>query len=460
MGVDLHLDLGAGGNRRSRVEQALRDAIRSGRLAPGARLPSTRALAAELSLARNTVAAAYEQLIAEGYLAARPGSGTTVAAQAAPPVPVARPAALPAPRLDLRPGSPDVTTFPVEAWIRATRRALSRAPASVYDYGDPQGRPELRTALATYLGRTRGVLADPDHIVICSGYVQALSLLSGVIGGAIAMEDPCLPFHREIVRHAGADVVALPVDSDGARTDLLTGAVRAAVLTPAHQYPIGVTLQPARRHAAVAWARDHGGLLIEDDYDGEFRYDRQPVGTLQGMAPGQVAYIGTAAKSLGPGLRLAWMVLPGPLVEPVSHAKRLSDLHTESIGQLALADLITTHTYDRHIRTRRLAYRRRRDLLADRIGSRHHLLGIAAGLHALLQLPGDGPSEDEIATRAAADGLALTTLGPHRHTPATTGMQGLVLGYATPRQAGYLAALDVLARTLVVGGAAPAVPPM
>ncbi|MEU4236762.1 PLP-dependent aminotransferase family protein [Actinoplanes sp. NPDC026619] len=448
LGVDLHLDLGAAGSRRARVELALRDAIRSGRLAPGTRLPSTRALAGELSLARNTIAAAYEQLIAEGFLAARTGSGTTVAVLPDRPAPAARPVRTPAPRHDLRPGSPDVTTFPVEAWIRATRRALTRAPASAYDYGEPAGRTELRAALATYLGRTRGVLAAPEHIVVCSGYVQALSLLSRVIGGTIAMEDPCLPFHRDVVRHAGAGVMALPVDEDGARTDLLTGAVRAAVLTPAHQYPTGVTLQPGRRHAAVSWARDGGGLLIEDDYDGEFRYDRQPVGTLQGMAPGQVAYIGTAAKSLGPALRLAWMVLPDHLVEPVIEAKRLTDLHTESIGQLALADMIDSHAYDRHIRARRLDYRRRRDLLVDRIGGRYRLLGIAAGLHALLQLPGGGPGEDDIAARAAGDGLALTTLGPQWHAPGTPGLEGLVLGYATPRPAGYPAALDALARAL------------
>ncbi|GAA3248416.1 PLP-dependent aminotransferase family protein [Dactylosporangium siamense] len=447
-GIDLHLDLSVAGDRRSRVEQALRDAIRSGRLAPGTRLPSTRALAAELSLARNTVSAAYEQLVAEGYLAARTGSGTTVIALPTQPRPAARPAQLPTPRFDLRPGSPDVTTFPVEAWIRATRRALARAPVSAYDYGDPRGRPELRAVLATYLGRTRGVLADPDHIVVCSGFVQALSLLSGVLGGAIALEDPCLPLHRAVVRHAGPRVVPLPVDEDGARVDLLTDAVRAAVLTPAHQYPTGVTLQPERRHTAVAWAREHGGLLIEDDYDGEFRYDRQPVGTLQGMAPAHVAYVGTAAKSLGPGLRLAWMVLPAHLVAPVAEAKRLTDLHTESIGQLALAELMASHGYERHIRTRRLHYRRRRDLLVTRIGGRHRLHGIAAGLHALLQLPPGGPTEEEVVARASADGLALTTLGPQWHMPGTGDMEGLILGYATPGPATYPAALDALARAL------------
>jgi GntR family transcriptional regulator/MocR family aminotransferase len=262
------------------------------------------------------------------------------------------------------------------------------------------------------------------------------------------MEDPGLPFHREVVRHAGAAVLPLPVDAHGARTDLLGAQPRAAVLTPAHQYPIGVTLQPARRHAAVAWAHDTGGLLIEDDYDGEFRYDRQPVGALQGMAPGHVAYVGTAAKTLSPALRLAWMVLPAHLVEPVTVAKRHTDLHTETIGQLALADLIAGHGYDRHIRAGRLHYRRRRDLLIERIGRHHRLHGIAAGMHALIRLPGSGPTEDEVAERARERGLALATLGPHHQAAGDVNEQGLIVGYATPPPAAFPASLDILARVL------------
>ncbi|MER7891652.1 PLP-dependent aminotransferase family protein [Micromonospora sp. NPDC094482] len=451
-GVDLHLDLDPAVGRRLGLERALREAIRSGRLAPQTRLPSTRVLAAELKLARNTVAAAYEQLVAEGYLAARTGSGTTVVGVPRPAGPVTRRVPERAPRLDLRPGSPDVATFPVDAWLRATRRALAGAPASAYDYADPQGRIELRSALVEYLGRARGVLADPTRIVICSGYVQALSLLAGVVGGAIAMEDPGLPFHRDVVRHAGADVLALPVDAQGARTDLLgsggLAAARAAVLTPAHQYPTGVTMQPGRRHAAVAWAQERDGLIVEDDYDGEFRYDRQPVGALQGMAPEHVVYVGTAAKTLGPALRLAWMILPERLVEPVTRAKRLTDLHTETIGQLALADLITDHGYDRHIRACRLRYRRRRDLLIERIGRRHRLHGVAAGLHALIQLPDAGPTEDRVIERAAAQGLALNGLRAHWHVPGGVDTRGIIVGYATPGQASYPAALDTLARVL------------
>ncbi|NUT37802.1 MAG: PLP-dependent aminotransferase family protein, partial [Hamadaea sp.] len=339
-----------------------------------------------------------------------------------------------------------------DLWVRATRRALAAAPVAAFDYADPRGRIELRTALAEYLGRARGVVAGPERILVCSGYVQALSLLAQVIGGPIAMEDPGLGFHREVARHAGADVVALPVDDRGARTDLLGDrelrAARIAVLTPAHQYPAGVTLHPARRRAAVAWARTADALIVEDDYDGEFRYDRQPVGAVQGTAADHVVYVGTAAKTLAPALRLAWMVLPERLVDPIAQAKRLTDLHTESIGQLVLADLIRTHAYDRHVRACRLHYRRRRDLLVERLGRRHRLHGVAAGMHALIDLPPDGPGEDEIAARAAAHGLALSTLGPHWHKPRPDRAQGIIVGYATPTAAAYPAALDLLARVL------------
>ncbi|MDQ0832064.1 GntR family transcriptional regulator/MocR family aminotransferase [Streptomyces achromogenes] len=445
VGVDLHLEPDGGEGRRSGLERALRDAVREGRLAPGSRLPATRRLAAETGISRNTVKAAYDQLVAEGYLTARQGSGTRVAA-----LPTAAPDPLDAatrarePRFDLRPGSPDVGTFPAAAWLRALRRAIATAPSLAYDYGDPRGRIELRTALSEYLGRARGVIAPPERIVVTSGYVQGLALLTRVLdGGRVAMEDPGLPFHREVVTRNGGTVTPAPVDEQGVRVAGL-GDARAVVVTPAHQYPTGVTLAPGRRRALTAWARAHDALIVEDDYDGEFRYDRQPVGALQGMAPAQVAYLGTASKTLGPALRLGWMVLPPHLVDAVADAKLHSDHHTESIGQLALTELIASHAYDRHVRASRLRYRRRRDMLLERLGKRRGVRGIAAGLHALVDVG------DEAATiaRAEAEGLAVGRLGDHWHTPGAGPAQGLVVGYGTPRERVYPQALDVLVKVL------------
>jgi GntR family transcriptional regulator/MocR family aminotransferase len=445
VGVDLHLEPDAADGRRIGLERALRDAVRDGRLAPGTRLPATRRLAVELGISRGTAKAAYDQLVAEGYLTARQGSGTQVAslpsADADTPEAAARARA---PRFDLRPGSPDVGAFPAAAWLRALRRAIATAPSLAYDYGDPRGRIELRTALSGYLGRARGVIAPPERVVITSGYVQGLALLTRVLDGAVvAMEDPGLPFHREVVRRGGGRVVPVPVDERGTRAEEL-GDVTAVVVTPAHQYPTGVTLRPERRRALSDWARARGGLIVEDDYDGEFRYDRQPVGALQGMAPGQVVYLGTASKTLGPALRLGWMVLPPHLVDAVADAKLHSDHHTESIGQLALAELIDSHAYDRHVRACRLRYRRRRDQLLTRLGARRQVRGIAAGLHALV----DVADEADVVERAAAEGLAVGRLGDHWHTPGEGRPQGLVVGYGTPRERVYPEALEVLAKVL------------
>ena len=444
VGVDLHLEPDVGDGRRVGLERALRDAVRDGRLAPGTRLPATRRLAAELGVSRGTAKAAYDQLVAEGYLTARQGSGTQVAqlpsAEAEAPNAAAHART---PRFDLRPGSPDVGAFPAAAWLRALRRAIATAPLLAYDYGDPRGRIELRTALSGYLGRARGVIAPPERIVITSGYVQGLALLTRVLdGGDIAMEDPGLAFHREVVRRNGGRVVPARVDGRGVRVEEL-GDCAAAVVTPAHQYPTGVTLHPERRRALTDWARARGGLIVEDDYDGEFRYDRQPVGALQGMAPGQVVYLGTASKTLGPALRLGWMVLPPHLVDAVADAKLHSDHHTESIGQLALAELIDSHAYDRHVRACRLRYRRRRDQLLGRLGGRN-VRGIAAGLHALVEVA----DEAEVLERAEAEGLALGRLGDHWHVPGAGRPQGLVVGYGTPRERVYPEALEVLGKVL------------
>ncbi|WP_330456391.1 PLP-dependent aminotransferase family protein [Streptomyces sp. NBC_00820] len=456
--LDLHIALDTAGGRRAGLESALRTAIRQGRLPTGTLLPSTRGLAQELGLSRGTVSAAYGQLVEEGYLTTRPGSGTKVADAAQRAQAPAGPAPAPAtPRHDLRPGRPDVSAFPTRAWLASTRRVLTHARPEVFGSGDPQGRIELRVALADYLGRTRGVITDPDRIVITSGYYQGLGLLSGVLATSgirtAAVEDPGHNVFRDVVRRAGLNTVALPVDAHGARVEALTQRTGAVFLTPSHQYPTGVPLHPGRRRTLCAWARSTGGLIVEDDYDGEYRYDRQPVGALQGMAPDHVVYCGTASKTLGPALRLAWMVLPSPLVRPVTRARQQADLYTETLGQLVLADLITTHAYDRHIRAARLRYRRRRELLLDRLTARPGLTahGVPAGLHTLVTLPADGPGEDRLLARCARHGVALRGLTELHHDPADR-PQGLLIGFAAPSERAYPAALDALFTALAADG--------
>ncbi|MFP3966096.1 PLP-dependent aminotransferase family protein [Actinomadura fulvescens] len=446
--MDLHLDLDAGDGLRTGLERALREAVRSGRLATGMRLPATRRLAEDLDLSRGTVRAAYDQLIAEGYLTARQGSGTVVALRPqTAPAPTAVPAAVERPRHDLRPGSPDASAFPAAAWLESSRRAVAAAPAEAFSYGDPRGRPELRAALAGYLGRARGVSAHPDTIVITNGYLHGLTLLTAVIGGTFAMEDPGVSMHREAIRRTGARVISLPVDDRGARTDLLTGlGANAVEVTPAHQYPIGHTLHPDRRRTLLDWARSTCGLIIENDYDAEFRYDRKPVGALQGAAPDHVAYLGTTSKTLGPALRIGWMVLPHRLIDPIADARAHTDHHTENLGQLTLADLITRHAYDRHIRASRQRYLRRRDRLRSRLADLPiTLTGIAAGLHALIPLSPDGPTETDVQTIAQARGLALGYLSDRSELPRTP--QGVIIGYGRPPDHAYTPALDALATT-------------
>lgn len=330
---------------------------------------------------------------------------------------------------------------------------LTRVRPEAFGAGDPQGRIELRTALADYLGRTRGVLTTPDRVVVTSGYYQSVGLLCEVLrsGGAdrVAAEDPGHNVYRAVVQRSGLRTLALPVDAHGARVEQLTADVGAAFLTPAHQYPTGVPLHPRRRQTLCGWARATGGLIVEDDYDGEFRYDRQPVGALQGMAPGHVVYCGTASKTLGPALRLGWMVLPPDLVAPVVRAKQAADMYTETLGQLVLADLITTHAYDRQIRAARLRYRRRRELLLDRLAAHPALTvhGVPAGLHALVTLPAEDPAEERLMAGCARRGVAVRGLTELHHEPGGR-PQGLLVGFAAPSERAYPAALDALSAAL------------
>ncbi|WP_066954067.1 PLP-dependent aminotransferase family protein [Streptomyces lushanensis] len=458
LGVDLHLEL-RGPGLRAGLMDALREAVRTGRLAPGTRLPSSRSLAADLGVARNTVADAYAELTAEGWLTARQGSGTRVARRAAPrraaPAPPRTRPVRRGPAHNLLPGSPDLAAFPRAQWLTAARRALTAAPHEAFGYGDPLGRIELRTALAEYLPRARGVYAAPERIVVCSGFLHGLMLLGQVLRArgvpAVAVESYGLGFHRDALTGAGLRTPALPLDARGTRTEELADlrGVGAVLLTAAHQFPLGMALHPDRRSAAVDWARAADGLILEDDYDGEFRYDRQPVGALQGLDPERVVYLGTASKSLTPGLRLGWLVLPEELVREVGAVKGEVDWASSALDQLTLAEFITSGAYDRHVRSMRLRYRRRRDQLVAALAERApeiRVTGIAAGLHAVVELP--PRTERSVVEAAAWQGLAVYGLSRFRHPSVAPGTDALVVGYGTPSDSAWPGALDALCRVL------------
>ncbi|WP_052863775.1 MocR-like pyridoxine biosynthesis transcription factor PdxR [Streptomyces niger] len=467
-GRDLYLDLPGTQGKRAALVHALRDAARTGRLAPGTRLPSSRTLAADLSLARNTVAEAYAELVAEGWLTARQGSGTRVAERVsrppAAPAPVRtrppQPAAPPPPAYDLTAGTPDVSAFPRTAWLAAARQALTTAPSEAFGYGTVAGRPELRTVLADYLARARGVHAHPDRIVLCAGFMQGLALLARLLRQAgareAAVESYGLPFHRDVLDRAGLRPVPLPVDAHGARTDTLTGrsGTGAVLLTPAHQFPTGVPLHPDRRAAAVDWARRTGGLVLEDDYDGEFRYDGRQVGALQSLDPDHVVYLGTASKSLAPALRISWLVLPERLVAPLLDLKGTGEWQSGSLDQLTLAEFLAGGAYDRHVRTMRLRYRRRRDQLVAALAAHAphvRVTGLAAGLHAVVRLPAGTEQATLRAARRnglAVEGLATFTAPRPAADPAGEPADALVVGYGHPADHAFSGALDALLRSL------------
>ncbi|MFM9443949.1 PLP-dependent aminotransferase family protein [Streptomyces acidiscabies] len=459
IGSDLHLDVSGPGGRRAAVAGALRDAVRSGRLAPGTRLPPYRSLAADLGVARNTVADAYAELVAEGWLTARQGSGTRVADRTEPLRHAGKPAVggpprARGPRYDLRPGTPDASSFPRAAWLASYRRALNAAPGEAFGPGDPAGRRELREALTEFLARVRGVRTEPDRIVVCAGFAHALRLLfgqggGGVLRGPVGVESYGLAFHQDLLADAGVRTVPLPLDDHGARVDLL-GRERVVLLTPAHQFPTGGPLHPERRAAVVDWARARGAIVLEDDYDGEFRYDRRPVGAVQGLDPERVVYVGSVSKSLSPALRLGWMVLPDHLVGAVREAKGEREAWSGVPEQLALADFVVSGAYDRHVRRMRQRYRARRDRLVAALAERAphiRVSGVAAGLHAVLRLP-DG-TERTTVEAAAARGIALEGLAGFRH-PAAEGAlgDGLVVGYGTPSEHAYEGALGALCAVL------------
>jgi GntR family transcriptional regulator/MocR family aminotransferase len=461
----IELDRSRGG-LGEQLEHGLRTAIRSGRLRPGTALPASRTLALDLGISRRVVVGAYEQLAAEGWLVGRHGSGTFVApggagaradgiaiaraegiasaradgVAAAPAdggavaeVPTAGPGADSA-RVpyDFFPGSPDLASFPRQAWLRALRDVLREVPDLALHYPDPAGAAALRAALAERLGRVRGVLTSADRMVITSGARQGLTLLGRALAarGAkrIAVEWPTLPQHLDVMRAAGLDVARIPVGPDGIDVERLAASgADAALVTPAHQMPLGVALAPERRTDLMAWAAAGERLVIEDDYDAEFRYDRRPLAALQALDPQRVAYLGSASKALAPGLRLGWLALPPQLVPAVVREKELDDAGTPSLEQLTLARLIESGVLDRHLRRARRRYAARRGALVAALASELPdvtLTGMAAGLHAVARLPGSVDAE-ALRDAARARGVGVYPL-PHPDGSA----RHLVLGYA------------------------------
>jgi GntR family transcriptional regulator/MocR family aminotransferase len=439
-GPELPIELDRGGelSLSEQLVGAIRASIRAGRLPSGARLPSTRGLAGELGVSRGVVSEAYGQLAAEGYLTTRQGAPVRVSAavRAATPRAPARSMVERFP-YHFHPGLPDLAGFPRESWLRSLRAALRESPLDALGYGDPRGLPELREALTDYLGRVRGAAADTEQMAICTGFVQGFSLTCAALRWhgvqSIALEDPGWHVHRLIAEQAGLAVVPIPVDAQGLRVqELIASEAPAVVVTPAHQFPTGAVLSPARRAALVEWAEREERLIVEDDYDAEYRYDRVAVGALQGLAPERVLYIGSASKRLAPGMRLGWVLMPSWLTWELSTAKTLGDGGSEAIGQLALCDFIARGELDRHVRRTRLRYERRRSALLEALA--HWLPDArpasaeAAGLFELVTLP-EGIAEHALVAAAAARGVGVEGLALHRFHSG--GAPGLVLGYGS-----------------------------
>ena len=422
--------------RTAWLAQQLRDALIGGVLTPGTRLPATRELSDELSMSRGTVVEAYRRLTEEGLLVTNAGGGTTVADLiAAAPLAVApaKDSAETSELLHISEGAPDLSAFPRAAWLRAERGVLTSATARELGYADPQGTLRLRQALARWLGRSRGVSAPPERIIVTAGVTGALSLLSqvlrerGITGCAI--EDPGANGNRSILSHWLDELHPVPVDEHGLNVDgLARTTTRAALVTPGHQFPTGVVLSPARRRELVAWADRVDGVVIEDDYDSEYRYDRTPVRAMHAMAPERIVHVSSLSKVLAPALRIGWMIAPASLHDDLARKRWATDLGSPALPQLALAELLDSGVLERHLRSLRLRHRQRRDAAVAAI-ERHlpgcRVTGVAAGLHLLVTLP-ENVDDAALAGRARRAGIAVQPLSGLRHAP---GSPGLVIGY-------------------------------
>ena len=455
----IDLERNGGDALHRQIEASIRERIRSGALPAGIALPPTRALAAELGVTRGVVVEAYAQLVAEGYLTSRSGGYTQVAPTAGSPATGSRPELRtrprpPAPEVDFGYGRANLAAFPRAAWLRSVRRVLAETADDRLGYLDGRGAVELRSALAAYLNRVRGTDADPEMIIITNGYAQAVALLIGVMSArgarTLAVEDPSASDDaRPIADAVGMNVVGVPVGDDGVRVDAVAELdADILILTPSHQWPTGGVLAPEPRAAVLAWAQRTGALILEDDYDAEYRYDRAPVGAIQGLDPDRVAYAGTASKTLAPGFRLGWIILPPQLVEPFAEAKLLADRGSPILDQLTFADFLSRGEFDRHLRRMRPVYRARRDALLDALAE--HLpelepAGIAAGLHLVAWLPRD-LNEQTVIAAAAREGVAVAAISPYRLSPSPRG--GLIFGYSNLNERVIADGVERLARAI------------
>ena len=437
------------------VEEQMRGAIRSGALGAHEQLPSTRMLAEDLGVSRGVILRAYGQLAAEGYISLRQGAAPTVRAAVHLDSQTVRP-----PNghrrivYDLRPHLPDVTTFPRQPWLRAVRESLAQARIADLTYSDSAGLWDLRVAVANYLSRARGVVAPPAQTLITAGSTHSLSLLSRALARRgetrMAFENPSHRGLRAVASMAGQTIVAAAVDESGVRPHTIDRA-DSLFVSPAHQFPTGVVLAPKRRKALVEWAEEADVVILEDDYDAEFRYDRAPTGALQSLAPERVVYFGSTGKTFAPALRLGWMVLPAALVEDVSRELAGTMLHVSGLDQLAFANFLQCGDFDRHLRRMRQVYGARRNFTADlltRVLPDHEVRGIAGGLHAVLGMPSHAAAAS-VRTEARAQGIEIDSIDQHTFAEFG-GPAGLVIGYGAlpePTLAEALAGLAEIVRS-------------
>jgi GntR family transcriptional regulator/MocR family aminotransferase len=434
----------------TQLTNQLRDHIRSGSLPSGMSLPASRLFAQELSISRSVVVDTYEQLAAEGYVVTHPRSGTRVApnirCSTSSPLLLQSDVSL---LYDFRPGIPDTTLFPRTAWMRATNHLMRTMPANVFIYGDACGPDWVREEISHYLNRVRGTIASSDSLVLCSGFTQGFVLFCQMLCQQgirrIAMEDPSHPDQRILVARANLDSIPIPVDEKGLRVDLLAQTnVQAVLVSPAHQFPTGVALAPERRSSLIEWAQQSDSIIIEDDYDAEYRYDRNPIGALQGIDPEHVVYIGSTSKMIAPALRIGWLVVPERWRREIASVKRYADLGSPVLNQMIFAHMLANGDIDRYLRKARQIYRSRRDVLVnsiDRYLPDAHIQGVAAGLHVVIHL------SHKVEEEAIVAGAALQRVGVYGIRPYYAHVHqvsGLVLGYAALPESSILAGMQIV----------------